>query len=151
MTGTAGRVLGLDYGSRRVGVALSDPLRILAGPLTALENDASLLDELSAVVREQEVTCIVVGMPYAADGGKGRKALEVEAFIRRLSGRVSVPVETWDESYTTVEAHRAHRDGGMKKKQRRQKERVDVMAARLLLQEYLEHIGRPGSHPGIND
>ena len=50
-----------------------------------------------------------------------------------------------------VEAHRAHRDGGMKKKQRRQKERVDVMAARLLLQEYLEHIGRPGSHPGIND
>ena len=81
---------------------------------------------------------IVVGMPYAPDGGTGKKGEEVELFIRRLHDAVTVPVTTWDESFTTVEAGATLRKGGMKKKQRRQKGVLDEMAARLLLQEYLD-------------
>ena len=132
--------MGIDYGSRRVGVAVSDPLRILAGPLAALANDGALIDRLCALAAEQEAVLVVVGMPYAADGGKGGKAREVEEFLGRLRARLPVPVETWDESYTSVDAHRAFLAGGMKRKRRQQKSRVDVMAARLLLQEYLEHL-----------
>ena len=141
MTGSpdTGRVMAIDYGTRRVGVAVSDPSRILASGRGTLDNTPALLDGLRAIAGAEEVVLIVVGMPYAPDGGKGKKGEEVEEFIGRLRGAVNVPVETWDESYTSVEAHRAFLDGGMKKKQRREKGRVDEMAARLLLQEYLEN------------
>ena len=141
MTGApdTGRVMAIDYGTRRVGVAVSDPSRILASGRGTLDNTPTLLDGLRAIAGAEDVVLIVVGMPYAPDGGKGKKGEEVEEFIGRLRGAVNVPVETWDESYTSVEAHRAFLDGGMKKKQRREKGRVDEMAARLLLQEYLEN------------
>jgi putative Holliday junction resolvase len=112
-------------------------------------NEPLLVDRLAGLVREQEVVRIVVGMPYAPDGGKGAKAAEVEAFIALLRGRVEVPVDTWDESLTSVEAHRAFIETGMKRKKRRQKPRVDEMAARLMLQEYLNHhdTRRHAGHP----
>jgi putative Holliday junction resolvase len=134
-----GRILGIDYGTKRVGVALSDPLGIIAGGAGTLANDASLLDRLTEMARGQEVVRVVVGMPYAPDGGKGTKALEVEAFIEELRHRVQIRIDTWDESFTSVDAHRAFRETGMKRKKRRQKPRVDEMAARLMLQEYLNH------------
>jgi putative Holliday junction resolvase len=77
-------------------------------------------------------------MPYAPDGGRGKKGEEVDRFVAELRGAVSVPVETWDESFTSVNAQRAFIAGGMKRKQRQQKGRVDEMAARLLLEDYLE-------------
>ncbi len=135
----AGRILGIDYGTKRVGVALSDPLGIIAGGAGTLANDASVLDRLAEIVRGEEVVCVVVGMPYAPDGGKGAKASEVEAFIEDLRRHVRVKIETWDESFTSVDAHRAFIETGMKRKKRRQKPRVDEMAARLMLQEYLNH------------
>jgi putative holliday junction resolvase len=134
-----GRVMAIDYGTKRVGVAVSDPARILASGRGTLSNTPALLDELRSLAAAEEVVLIVVGMPYAPDGGKGKKGSEVEEFIGRLRGAVDVPVESWDESFTSVEAHRAFLDGGMKKKQRREKGRVDEMAARLLLQEYMEN------------
>ena len=134
-----GRVMGIDYGTRRVGVAVSDPLGIIAGGAGTLANDASLLQRLAEIVQEQEVVQVVVGMPYAPDGGKGAKAAEVEAFIEQLRGHVCVGIDTWDESFTSVDAHRAFVETGMKRKKRRQKPRVDEMAARLMLQEYLNH------------
>jgi putative Holliday junction resolvase len=133
-----GRVLGIDYGSVRIGIALADPLRILASGAGTLENDDRAVGRIADLVVAQEVRLIVVGMPYAPDGGKGEKAREVEQFIERLRIQVRVPVETWDESFTSVNAQRVLREGGMKKKQRRERSRVDEMAARLLLQEYLE-------------
>lgn len=133
-----GRVLALDYGTKRVGVAMSDPLRVLASGVGTWPNDGALLDRLSQLVKDDLVTLIVVGMPYAPDGGKGTKAREVEAFIQRLARVVEVPLTTWDESYTSVEAHQAFREGGMKKKQRRDRAAVDTMAARILLQQYLD-------------
>jgi putative holliday junction resolvase len=136
---SGGRILGIDYGTRRVGIALSDPLRIIAGGVGTLANDAFLMDRLVDVVRSQEVVRVVVGMPYAPDGGKGAKASEVEAFIEDLRRHLRVAIDTWDESYTSVNAHRAFIETGMKRKKRRQKSRVDEMAARLMLQEYLNY------------
>lgn len=138
MTGEPGRVLALDYGTKRVGVAMSDPLRVLASGVGTWANDGGLMPAIAKLVRDESVVLVVVGMPYAPDGGKGTKAREVEAFIGRLRDVVDVPLTTWDESYTSVDAHRAFREGGMKKKQRRDRAAVDTMAARILLQQYLD-------------
>jgi putative Holliday junction resolvase len=138
MAGEPGRVMGIDYGSRRVGIAVSDPLRILTRGLGALDNTPELFEEIAAKVREEQVVLIVVGMPFAPDGGPGAKGEEVGRFIELLRARVALPVEVWDESFTSVDARQAFIDGGMKKHRRREKGRVDEMAARLLLQEYLE-------------
>ena len=141
MTEYPGRILGIDYGTKRVGVSLSDPMRIISQGVGTLDNDAGLLKRLKEIVEREGVVMIVVGMPYSADGGKGGKAIEVEEFITRLRGEVAVEIDTWDESYSSVNAHRAFIDAGMKRKQRRQKHRVDEMAARLMLQEYLDNQG----------
>lgn len=133
-----GRVMAIDYGARRVGVAVSDPLRILAAGRGTLENSPALLTELQSLIAAEDITLVVVGMPYAPDGGMGKKGEEVGAFVELLRRTVEVPVETWDESFTSVRAQRAFIEGGMKKKQRQEKGRVDEMAARLLLQEFLE-------------
>jgi putative Holliday junction resolvase len=138
MAGDPGRVLALDYGTKRVGVAMSDPLRILASGVGTWTNDAALLPAIAKLVQDELVVLIVVGMPYAPDGGKGAKAREVEAFMQHLGSVVKVPLTAWDESYTSVEAHQAFRDGGMKKKQRRDRASVDTMAARILLQQFLD-------------
>ncbi|MBM2840827.1 MAG: Holliday junction resolvase YqgF [Bacteroidetes bacterium] len=140
MTAHAGRILAIDYGSKRVGVAVSDPLRVIAQGVTTLDNDERLLPTLGVMIREQEATCILVGMPYSADGGKGPKALEVEQFIERLRKASDVRIDTWDESYSSVNAHRVFVEIGMKRKKRHEKRRVDEMAARLMLQEYLDHL-----------
>jgi putative Holliday junction resolvase len=134
-----GSVLGIDYGSRRVGVAVSDPMRILAQGAGALINDAHLLARLMQIIHDRGITLVVVGMPYSDDGGKGQQAREVDRFIDRLRDHIIVDVDTWDESLTSREAQRILIRAGTKKKQRRQKERVDEMAACLLLQEYLDH------------
>jgi len=138
MTGVPGRVMGIDYGSRRVGIAVSDPLRVVTRGLGVLANGPELPAAVAARADEEGVVLIVVGMPYAPDGGRGAKGEEVARFIAALRERVSVPVETWDESFTSAAAQRVFIDGGMKKRQRREKGRVDEMAARLLLQEFLE-------------
>jgi putative Holliday junction resolvase len=138
MAAEPGRVMGIDYGSRRVGIAVSDPLRIVTRGLGTFDNAPGLPDLIVAQILEEQVVLIVVGMPFAPDGGAGAKGEEVGRFIDVLRSHVPVPVEVWDESFTSVDARRAFIDGGMKKKKRQEKGRVDEMAARLLLQEYLE-------------
>jgi putative Holliday junction resolvase len=137
-----GRVLGIDYGSVRIGLAVTDPLRILASGAGTVENDGMAEQRIAELVTAQDIRLIVVGMPYAPDGGKGEKAREIDRFIGKLRGLVQIPVETWDESFTSVTAHKVLRDAGAKKKQRRERHRIDEMAARLLLQEYLDG-GKP--------
>jgi putative Holliday junction resolvase len=148
MANYPGRVLGIDYGAKRVGVAASDPTRLIAQGVATFENDGRLFERLADVVKTQEVTLIVVGMPYAADGGKSAKAIEVEQFIERLGKHATIDITTWDESYSSVNAQRAFIDTGMKKKKRQQKARVDEMAARLMLQEFLDHNHRPERSQG---
>ena len=133
-----GRVMGIDYGSKRVGIAVSDPLRIVTRGLGTVDNTPALPAMIAATVREEQVVLIVVGMPFAPDGGPGAKGEEVGRFIEMLRRHVGVPIEIWDESFTSVDARQAFIDGGMKKRKRQEKGRVDEMAARLLLQEFLE-------------
>ena len=133
-----GRILAIDYGSKRVGLAVTDPMRIISQGAGTLQNDGNLYESIGRLVREQDISLIVVGMPYAPDGGMGSKGEEVQAFLDRLRAAAPVEIVTWDESFTSVRAHGAFRESGMKRKARREKQRVDEMAARLLLQEYLE-------------
>ena len=142
MISEKGRVLGIDYGSKRVGVSVSDPLRIISQGVQTLSNDTSLIERLCTLVAEYTIVHIVVGMPYSADGGKGSKAMEVEEFIACLKKATTTPIDTWDESNSSVNAARAFIDGGMKKKKRQEKSRVDTMAARLMLQEFLDFHSR---------
>ena len=139
VTGYPGRILGIDYGSRRVGIAVSDPMRVIAQGVATLGNDSNLAGALHSLIQEQGAVRIVVGIPYSPDGGKGSKALEVEKFIARLREIVNIEIETWDESFSSVNAHRALIETGMRRKKRQGKARIDEMAARLILQEYLDH------------
>lgn len=133
-----GRILGIDWGERRVGVALSDPLGITAQPLAFLPggNEGDLLDALARLVEEREVERVVVGVPLHMSGARGARARKTEAFMARLAKRLSVPVEGWDERLSTAAAERSLREMGLSGKKRRRK--LDVASAQLILQGYLD-------------
>lgn len=133
-----GRVLGIDYGSVRIGLAISDPMRIIASGAGVISNDPDAVSVIVDMISNRDVTAVVVGMPYRADGSRGTIADEIEKFIAELSSQLGIPVTTCDEGYTSVRAKETFLQGGMKKKARREKAHIDEMAARLLLQEYLE-------------
>ncbi|MGA9363061.1 MAG: Holliday junction resolvase RuvX [Bacteroidota bacterium] len=132
------RILAIDYGSRRLGVAISDPMNIIAQGLPTLVNDQRVFEQLRVIIRDHPIGCIVVGMPYNLKGESGMKAKEVEEFIERLRTEVEVPVTTWDERFTSKLAQDAMREMGTKKMKRRRKGAVDQMASVLLLQSYLD-------------
>jgi putative Holliday junction resolvase len=137
------RVLGIDYGTVRIGLSLSDPLGIIAQPFQTLSNDRSLWEDLRAVIADQHVTLIVVGMPLNLKGQQGEIALEVEKFIERLKKETSAGVVTWDERFTSSIAHQTLLDMGTKKSERRKnKGRVDSMAAAVMLQSFLDSTKR---------
>ena len=97
------KVLALDFGAARTGVAVSDPSGTLARPLGVVERAATDagLERLAALVRSEEAECVVVGLPLTLKGERGDQALETEAFVTALRGRLDVPVETFDERFTT--------------------------------------------------
>jgi putative holliday junction resolvase len=133
-----GRVLALDVGGRRIGVALSDPTRTLASPLTTLraEPRARVLAEIAALVQRHEVAEIVVGLPLTLSGEIGPQAQLVQEFARQLQQELSVPLHLLDERLTTVAAERMMMDLGMKPEQR--KARIDEVAASIILQDFLD-------------
>jgi putative Holliday junction resolvase len=132
------RLLGVDYGSVRVGLAVSDPDRKIAFPLETYtrrdrERDAAYFRELAA---REEVGGLVVGLPVHTDGREGRKAAEARAFGRGLAEATGLAVVFWDERFTTVEAESALWEAGLTHKKR--KARRDRVAAQILLQAYLD-------------
>lgn len=138
MNQPSGRVLGIDYGSKRIGVAVSDPLNIIAQSIGVVPNNDEIFEKLMQFVAEYEVFLIIVGMPYSLGGEKGAKAKEVENFVEKLKQKVNVEVTTIDERFTSVVAQRSMLMMGTSKKQRRQKGKVDEMASALILQSYLD-------------
>ncbi len=131
--------LGLDYGERRIGTALSDAEGRMAFPRgailhTTLEKD---LEAILRLAREEGAERIVVGLPRSLNGGLGPAAQRVQAFCDALRHRSAVPVETWDESFSTVEASEALRQAGVQPS--RHKARVDAAAAAVTLQRWLDH------------
>lgn len=134
------RILAIDYGERRLGVAISDPLNIIARGLQTLDHDIRLFEKLRGLIAEHDVGSIVVGIPYTLKGEVGIKAKEVQDFIARLRREVHVPIRTWDERFTSKLAQNAMHEMGTKKKERQRKGNVDRLASTLLLQSYLDSL-----------
>ena len=133
------RALGLDLGSKRIGVAVSDVTGTIASPLTVITRSRSRRDDhqrIAALAREEGVEVIVVGMPYRLSGGDGPAASAARAEVTALATVVGVPVETHDERFTTVTATRALAEGGVRGPARRQV--VDKVAAAVILQSWLD-------------
>ena len=133
------RLLGVDYGLARVGIALSDPLGITAQPLTTLHRrgDKQICREIAQLVEQREVVEVIVGIPLEMSGDRGPAAELVERFVARLKNYLTVPVTLWDERLTSVTAERDLSEAGVK--WRRRKKILDQVAAAIMLQVVLEH------------
>jgi putative Holliday junction resolvase len=134
------RILGLDIGDRRVGVAISDPVEIIATPLTVItrDDDNAALSAIMQLVDQYDVKRIVVGLPYSLDGSLGRQASKVKDFVDKLSQNTSAGIELWDERLSTVAVERLLRGAGNKKA--RERSRLDAAAAAFILQGYLDSL-----------
>ncbi|MDZ4744334.1 MAG: Holliday junction resolvase RuvX [Verrucomicrobiota bacterium] len=132
------RLMALDYGTARVGVAVSDELAMMALPLEAIR--AKPLDSfflrLKEIIAEKEIGLIVVGMPRNMDGSYGFATEKAREFIEMIKSKLAMPVEAWDERLTTAAAHRMFADAGIKAKNR--KDKIDSVAAQNILQSYLD-------------
>ena len=132
------RILALDHGTRRIGVAVSDETRTIAQPLEYIpaEPFADFLERLRQILAEKQVDFVLVGMPRNMDGSYGPAAQKVETFVGVLKTAIAVPIQTWDERLTSAMANRILIQGNVRRDKR--KEKVDKMAAAILLQSYLD-------------
>jgi len=144
MSGPAGRILALDVGKRRIGLAVSDPLGLSAQGLQTLQRTNNRKDfaHLAQLASQWEAGLILVGHPIRMSGAEGPQAESVRSFAEALSARLGLPVKLWDERLTTVEAQRVLRQSGVSIRKRAQA--VDRLAAVLLLQNYLDAQAYPG-------
>ena len=133
-----GRVLGLDVGDRRIGLALSDPSGILASPLVIIEHTTEMQDieAILKIVKEREAERIIAGLPRLMNGDIGPQAQKVQTFTEAMRLSTQIPIEYRDERLTTVTAQRLHQESSSKKK--KGIIRYDAMAAAVILQDYLE-------------
>jgi putative Holliday junction resolvase len=134
------RILALDHGTVRVGVAVSDELKMIARPLEFIpaEPFPEFAERLKTLIRDQQVDLIVVGLPRNMDGTYGEAAAKVRVFVAALKDVILIPIRTWDERLTTVSASKALRSGGTKAVN--QKDKIDAAAAAVLLQSYLDSL-----------
>ena len=132
------RILGIDFGEKRIGLAVSDPMGMTAQGLPNLENKNKkyMLAELEKLCKEREVDELVIGLPRNMNGSFGPKAVQVQELIPELEKALGLPVIAWDERLTSREAGRLMIEQGLSRK--RQKEESDRLAATLILQNYLE-------------
>lgn len=132
------RIIGIDYGRKRIGVAVSDPLRIFASPLDTVPS-AKIIEYLQNYSQNESIELFVVGYPLNMNGRPSEAARDIDAFLPLLKKKFpSVPVVLEDERFTSVLAHRAMIDGGMKKSDRMDKSSVDKLSAAIILQTYLD-------------
>jgi len=132
------RIVGIDFGSARTGVAMSDPLCIFASPLETVPT-AKIIEYLQKLASSNTIVRFVVGLPLNLDGRPAQCAPDVEAFRKKLASAFpQTPIEMEDERFTSVLAHRAMIDGGMKKSDRRNKNSVDRISAAIILQGWMD-------------
>lgn len=133
-----GRILSIDYGQKRTGLAVTDPLQLIANGLATVPT-ASLLDFLADYTGREQVERIVVGLPRQTTGEESENMQRIRPFVERLRKRLpDIPVEFFDERFTSVMAHRAMLDGGLRKKARQNKALVDEISATIILQGWME-------------
>lgn len=134
------RIMAIDYGSKRVGIAVTDPLQIIAGGLTTVHS-SELMDFLKGYIEKEEVECIVVGEPKRMDNSPSDSARFIEPFVVHLKRSFpAVKIERMDERFTSKMAFQTMIDSGLKKKDRQNKELVDEISATIILQSYMERI-----------
>ena len=136
----SGRILSVDFGERRIGLALSDPGGMIASPLTTLPRRRGKrppIADILTIIEAQEVSEIVVGLPLTLAGDDSEWTTAVRQFADTLAARSGLPVTMVDERFSSIMAERAVRNSGLKKSAREEKERVDSAAAAIILQSYL--------------
>lgn len=132
------RILGIDYGRKRTGIAVTDPLQIVANGLTTVPTH-TLLDFIKKYIEQEQVEAIVIGKPTQLNGEPSESMRYIDPFIKRLQNELpQMPIILFDERFTSTLAHQAMIDGGMKKKDRQDKARVDAIAASIILNDYLQ-------------
>jgi len=133
-----GRILAIDYGRKRTGLAVTDPLKIIATGLTTVPSH-TIWDFLKKYVQTENVERIIVGYPLQMNGNASEAVTYINPFIKKLVATYpSIPIETADERFTSKMAHQAMVDGGLKKKDLRNKELIDTVSATIILQWYME-------------
>ena len=135
-----GRIMGIDYGRKRTGVAVTDPLKIVAGNLATVPTH-TLMQFIKDYIAREQVERIVIGQPTQLNGEPSESMRYITPFVNRLRKELpDMPVVMYDERFTSTIAHQAMSDGGMKKSDRRDKSRVDSIAATIILNDYLQSI-----------
>ena len=133
-----GRILAIDYGKKRSGIAVTDTLQLIAGGLTTVPTP-ELLDFVKQYVNKEPVERILVGLPKQMNNTLSENMKRIEPFVNLLRKQLpAIPVEYVDERFTSVLAHRAMLDGGLRKKDRQNKALVDEISATIILQSYME-------------
>ena len=131
------RILSIDYGQKRTGIAVTDPLQIIAGGLATVST-SELFDWLKAYLAKEPVERIIIGEPLQPNGQPSKNLARGQQFVNRWRKAVpDVPIEYFDERFTSVLAHQAMLDGGLKKKSRQNKSLVDQLSATIILEDYL--------------
>lgn len=131
------RILSIDYGKKRTGLAVTDPLQIIAGGLATVAT-SELFDYLQAYISREQVEMIVIGEPRQPNGEPSENLARVQQFVNRWHKAVpQVPIQFYDERFTSVLAHQAMLDGGLKKKARQNKGLVDEISATIILEDYM--------------
>lgn len=131
------RILSIDYGKKRTGLAVTDPLQIIAGGLATVAT-SELFDYLQAYISREQVEMIVIGEPRQPNGEPSENLARVQQFVNRWRKAVTqVPIQFYDERFTSVLAHQAMLDGGLKKKARQNKGLVDEISATIILEDYM--------------
>ena len=133
-----GKLLGLDHGDKRFGIALSDAGKVIATPRRVVEGVAALWDAIGALVGEEDIEAIVLGLPLNMDGSEGPRARKVIEFSRELEKRTGLQVYFWDERLSSFEAESALSEAGVHGRKRKSK--VDMVAAQIILQGYLNDL-----------
>lgn len=135
------RILSIDYGKKRTGIAVTDPLQIVAGGLVTVATH-TLFDFLKDYVSREQVERIVIGKPMQTNGQPSENFQRVEQFVNRWRKAMpEIPIEYYDERFTSVLAHQAMIDGGLRKKARQDKALVDEISATIILQDYMRSRG----------
>lgn len=135
-----GRILGIDYGRKRIGLAMSDPSQILAARLKTIVNThrERVVEEIAAIVAENNIIAVVMGKPLHMSGEEGALLHDIEEFIRQLENKTEIPIFMWDERLTTVSAEKLLIDTGRSPSKSRSE--IDQVAAAFLLQNFLDRL-----------
>lgn len=131
------RLMGIDFGEVRIGIALSDPLQIISQPFRVIPNNDNTISEIQNIIKTEEVEKIILGLPLNLDGEDTKKTLEVREFSEILISNIEIPVIFWDERYTSVEANEKLKEMGYGIAESRKV--IDKVAASIILKSYMEN------------